>query len=259
MSNIFEESEEKMNTSCQKCGQQLKLSQKILESVKGLAPGKSIRIKCPKCASAIVVDASLLGNRAEEAKKAESPVAGVSREKRAARPSAAPKDRVQPPSAPDISWLKDGVFDEEQVIEDVPLALLLMNEYPGRDTIIESIEGIGYKTEFVQTADEAIEKMQFVDYSAVVLHSLFEGNGVQSSKFHKFMCRMSMSKRRFIYYILVGKEFKTLYNLQALAHSANLVVNETEIPFFNVIIRKSIPEYEELFGPIMEELRLHGK
>jgi hypothetical protein len=68
-----------------------------------------------------------------------------------------------------------------------------------------------------------------------------------------------MSRRRFIFYIVIGKEFRTLYNLQSLAYSANLVVNDTEIPYFNVIIRKAIPEYEELFGPITEELRIHGK
>ncbi len=239
-----------MNTSCQKCGKQLKLNQKILESVKGLGPGKSIRIKCPKCASAIVVDGSIFGKKAAPKKKIEKKQAPGQKKQ---------TGFVKPPSPPDISWLKDGLFDEEQVIEDVPLALILMNEHPGRDTIIESVESIGYKTEFVKTGEEAIEKMQFVEYSCVVLHTLFEGLGLKSSSFHEFMSKMSMSKRRFIYYILVGKEFKTLYNLQALGHSANLVVNETEIPYFNVIIRKSIPEYEELFGPIMEELRLHGK
>jgi hypothetical protein len=228
-----------MNTSCKKCGKQLKLGEKLQESIKNLSPGKSLRIKCPQCAAAIVIDGSLFEGQ-------KSPVVS--------KPSKTP-----PPTPPDISWIKDGAYDEEQVIEDVPLALLLMNDYPGRDTIIESIESIGYKTEFVQTADEAIEKMMFVNYSSVVLHSQFEGKGLKSSTFHKYMCDMSMSKRRFIYYILVGKEFKTLYNLQALAHSANLVVNEKEIPFFNVIIRKAIPEYEELFGPIMEEQRLQGK
>lgn len=235
-----------MNTSCQKCGKQLKLGEKLLESVKGLSPGKSLRIKCPQCAAAVVVNASLFEERKSDAQKIKSPVTSKT-------------TRTQPPSPPDISWIQDGVYDEEQVIEDVPLALLLMKEYPGRDTIIESIESIGYKTELAQTAEEAIEKMMFVNYSSVVLHSLFEGNGLKSSTFHKYMCDMGMSRRRFIYYILVGKEFKTLYNLQALAHSANLVVNETEIPFFNVIIRKAIPEYEELFGPIMEEQRLQGR
>ena len=83
--------------------------------------------------------------------------------------------------------------------------------------------------------------------------------GINTSAFHRQMCTLNMSKRRFIFYILIGREFKTLYNLQALVYSANLVVNDQEIPKFDIILRKAIPEYEELFGPIMEELRHHGR
>ncbi len=239
-----------MNTSCHACGKQLKLSEKMLESIRGLGPGRSIRIKCPGCSEAIILDNSILGGETSALKPTEGSPSGK---------STVGTSPVKPPAPPDIAWLEDGVFDDDQVIEDVPLALVLMDDNESRDTIIESIEGIGYKTEIVQSSLEAMEKMQFVEYSAVVLHSQYEGSGLSTSPFHKFMCDMSMSRRRFVFYTLVGKEFKTLYNLQALSHSANLVVNDTEIPYFSVIIRKAIPEYEELFGPITEELRIHGK
>lgn len=239
-----------MNISCKACGKQLKLSEKMLESIKSLEPGKSVRIKCPGCSEPMLLDRSTLS--LESAKE-------HSRDGVMPRKQSNLKGAVKPPSPPDIGWLQDGVFDDEQVIEDIPLALILMEDNPGRDSIIESIEAIGYKTEIVDNSAEAIEKMQFVEYSAVVLHSLYEGAGLNSSPFHQYMCDMSMTKRRFIFYILIGKEFKTLYNLQAMANSANLVVNDAEIPYFSVIIRKSIPEYEELFGPITEELRIQGK
>lgn len=249
-----------MNTSCQNCGTQLKLSEKILGNLRKQGPGKSIRIKCPKCAAPIILDSSqLFASKADAGVKKQQDETTDRVEKPKSSAPLVHQGPVKPPGPPDISWLEGGIIDEEQVLEDVPLSLLLMHEHKNRDTIIEGVEGIGYKTEFVKTAEEAIEKMQFVDYSSVILHSQFEGNDLQSSLFHQYMCQMSMSKRRFIYYIIVGNEFKTLYNLQALAYSANLVVNESEIAYFNIIIRKAIPEYEELFGPIMEELRLHGK
>lgn len=233
-----------MITQCQACSKQLKLSEKILESMRKLGPGKTIRIKCPGCEKPIVLDSSMVSGGRGAVK---------------ARKNAGLKAKVKPPGPPDISWLEEGVFDEDEVIEDVPLALVLIEESPQRDSVIESIEGIGYKTEIVKDAREAMEKMQFVEYSAVVMHSEYEGGSLAQSSFHRYMCEMNMSRRRFIFYTLIGKEFKTLYNLQALAHSANLVVNESEIPYFNVILRKAIPEYEELFGPITEELRVQGK
>lgn len=235
-----------MITQCHACAKQLKLSEKMLDSIKKLGPGKNIRIKCPSCEEAIVLDSSLLTSG-----QGGGPPVGK-------KPSTRKKS-VKPPAPPDISWLEEGVFDQEDVIEDVPLALILMENSPHRDSIIESIEGIGYKTEVVTSSKEAMEKMQFVEYSAVVLHSQYERQNLRTSAFHKYMCDMNMSRRRFIFYTLIGPEFKTLYNLQALAYSANLVVNEAEIPYFNVILRKAIPEYEELFGPITEELRLQGK
>ncbi len=70
---------------------------------------------------------------------------------------------------------------------------------------------------------------------------------------------MNMSRRRYIFYVLIGEQFDTLYDLQALAYSANLVVNDHEIPFIGTVLKKAIPEFETLFGPLMEELQVVGK
>jgi hypothetical protein len=70
---------------------------------------------------------------------------------------------------------------------------------------------------------------------------------------------MAMQKRRGIYYVLVGPEFHTLYNLDALHHSANLVVNDNELPDLPIILKKSFREYDELFGPFLAALRAEGK
>ena len=101
--------------------------------------------------------------------------------------------------------------------------------------------------------------MRFVNYAAVFLHSGYESGGILSGKFHSYMRKMSMSRRRYILYALVGDEFETLYDLQALAYSANLVVNVQDLKHIGVVLKKVIPEYEALFGPLMEELRISGR
>lgn len=237
-----------MIVNCPHCEKQLKLPKKIVESVRELAAGKIMNVKCPQCSGIIPLHSDMAPPSQPTAKA----VRGRSGEAKSAR-------FVTPPPPPDISWLKDGRYEGKETIEDVPMALILMQECPAREIVIGSLEGIGYKAELVESTADAIEKIQFVDYACIVLHSLYEGRGINTSAFHKHMCSMNMSKRRFVFYILIGKEFKTFYNLQALAFSANLVVNDEEVPKFDVILRKAIPEYEELFGPIMEELRLHGR
>ncbi|MFN2353904.1 MAG: hypothetical protein ABR512_05190 [Desulfopila sp.] len=243
-----------MKTQCSACGKQLKLSAKILESVTQLEAGRNVRIKCPGCKEPIILDSSMLTEGHAGATGSPQARAKVRRSSGEAVPKS-----IKPPAPPDISWIEEGVFENDDVIEDVPLALVLMEDGAQRDTVVESIEGIGYKTEFVKDSREAMQKMEFVEYSAVVLQSGYDGEPLAISKFHQHMYEMNMSRRRFIFYTLIGKEFQTLYNLEALANSANLVVNDNEIPYFNVILRKAIPEYEELFGPITEELRLQGK
>jgi hypothetical protein len=134
-----------------------------------------------------------------------------------------------------------------------------MPEVPERKVVIEAAEKFGYRVEMADTPDQAIGKMQFVNFASVFLHSGFEPGGIESGLFHQYMRNLKMGRRRFIFYVLIGPEFKTLYNLQALASSANLVVNDAEIPYIETVLRKTIPEYEALFGPLMEELRIAGR
>jgi hypothetical protein len=101
--------------------------------------------------------------------------------------------------------------------------------------------------------------MEFVNYSSVILHTEFESEGLREGAFYQFISGMSMSKRRYIFYVLVGKELHTLYDLEALVHSANIVVNEQDLSHYSTVLRKAIPDYETLFGPLMEELRVLGR
>jgi hypothetical protein len=226
-----------MIVNCPHCGKQMKLGGKIQSSIEALAPGQQLRIKCIQCAQPIGIDASMAGQSA---------------------PVSEPKVAVRPPEPPDISWLKEEDFKETETVEEVPRALVRMADLPERATVVADLERLGYKVEVAESTEDGMTRMQFVNYASVVLHLQFEKSGLEGT-FHRFMMAMNMAKRRYIFYVLIGSEFSTMYNLQALACSANLVVNDRDIPRFSLLLRKTIPEYEMLFGPLMEELRLAGR
>lgn len=233
-----------MIVNCPNCGKQLKLGEKITESVRQLEPGRRIKIKCAHCSTPFGLDRSMDQTASPRRSGAAGAVPG----------------KVAPPSPPDTEWLKDGTFEEKEVIEDIPRALVLMPDMPGRNEVVKASSGVGYRVELADKPEEAIDKMMFVNYAAVFLHTRFEGaNTIGSGKFHQYMRTMNMSRRRYIFYVLIGEQFKTLYDLQALSCSANLVVNDADIPHIGIVLKKVIPEYEALFGPLMEELRLAGK
>lgn len=224
-----------MTIVCQHCSKKLKLSTKIKKGIKRLAPGRTLRLPCPQCKKTIILDDNSLKPDLHK-----------------------PTSDVKPPSAPDIVWLKEGTFEEEEVVEDIPQTLILVPPGKERDNITRAIESIGYQASFAESEKEAMEKMQFENFASVILHAEFGKGSLLQSPFHKFMRDMSMLKRRFIFYILIGPDYSTLYDLEALAHSANLVVNDREVPELLTILRKAIPKYEELFGTLMAEINAYG-
>jgi hypothetical protein len=225
-----------MITNCPQCRKTLRFSDtqkaKILAALEKLAPGKQLTIKCPHCRASIKIDG--LDHTAETGSD------------------------LQPPAPPDLDWLTTGRFAGEEKVEDVPMSLVLFADSPERKRVVEAMKSVGYQVVIAETAEEAMKRMQFVNFSCVTLHTELEG-GLANSVFHDYMRKMSMERRRYIFYILIGPEQRTLYNLEALSTSANLVVSEKNLKYFDVILRKSIPEYEELFGPILEELAAYGK
>lgn len=236
-----------MIVNCPHCRKQLRMSAKIQESVKKLGPGKKLKIKCIHCSNPFGLDASQSNSdsaaRPEGKKKQNSPVSY----------------RVQPPPPPDNIWLKEGVFEDKEIVDDVPLALVVMPDTPDKDNVVNAAKAFGYQVETASSSEDAVNKMRFVNYSSIFLHSAYEPGGIKSGIFHHYMRNMKMARRRLIFYVLIGEEFQTLYDLQALACSANLVVNDAEIPYIETVLRKAIPEYEALFGSLMEELRVAGK
>lgn len=224
-----------MNITCSNCSKALKISDKIKKGLQQLGPGRVLRLTCPKCQESIALDAGHLTS----AKKQETVAVG---------------SHVKPPMPPDIGWLKDGLFEEEDVVEDIPQSLILAKPGEQRDHITKAVESIGYQATYAESGKEAMERLQFVNFASVILHENFEDGAMRTSSFHQFMREMSMQKRRFIFYILIGSEFSTLYDLEALSFSANLVVNSNEVPELLTILRKAIPRYEELFGSLMAEI-----
>lgn len=162
---------------------------------------------------------------------------------------------ASPPKPPDTSWLADG----KETAEDVPVALVLMKGGPARKMLAETFDGSGYQLVYPDSADDAIQTMQHNDYAAVVLHTGFEGTGLPDSMFHSHMNSLAMAKRHGILYILLGPDFHTLYDLEALALSANIVVNDRDVKHIGTLLMKAKSDHEALFGPYMEMIEPHRR
>ena len=247
-----------MINQCPFCQQALQFSgvqqEKIDTALAGLKPGAALKLGCPHCRKAISLqaDGSLF---VETPAQAEAPAEAPSESKPPSPPqpdtSAGYQATVKPPDYPDISWLAQGIYTEQAVMTETPKAMILMPSGQNQDHVAKALSDQGYQTEFPESASDALIQLRFGLYLAVVLHDEFDGDLAEST-FHQHMITMPMERRRTIFYALIGKKRHTLYNLEALACSANVVINEAEVPHFDIILKKGLLEMESLFGPYIK-------
>ncbi len=222
-----------MHIDCPHCSKELRVSEAVSVSLQRLPSGKSLKVQCIHCKQSFTLD----GNRIS----GEASVAGEN-----GRLSA-----VRPPAPPDISWLFRGELSVTQKKQGVLRALLVVPEKELRDVLFGEIGKLGYHIEEAATADEALEMIAHNSYRMVVCHSSHDKGGFAVSAFHRYLCRMPMVKRRLLFYVLVGPEMKTLYELQALACSANLVVNDAEVKYIGNFLQKALADHQRFMEPFL--------
>lgn len=236
-----------MINACPHCQAALQFNPAQQEKIKAALASmttSTLKLGCPHCKKTIILQAD--GNLYDEATAA----------KKLTNSTGAPP--VAPPAFPDISWLAQGIYTEKETVSDVPKALVLMAEGKGREAVLKAFRERGYVVDLPESAADGLTLMRFSPFAAVVLHVDFDGSLAEST-FHQQMATMPMDKRRSLFYALIGKEFHTLYHLEALTHSANVVVNETEVIHFDIILKKGLQEQQELFGPFADALRTASK
>lgn len=263
-----------MLAHCPHCQKQLNLSaaqqEKIDKALAALSAGKTLRLGCPLCKKPIELKRQLSEEKAttdsgvmknvlytEHDGKEDREVTRIV-EQATRQPPTPVRLPPEAPKPPDTSWLEGGEFTQGKIVEDVPRVMVLVADEAARAVVQNVFEGLGYQAISAGSAAQAIDAMQFMNIDAIVLHSNYEGASLAASNFHRHMESMSMNRRRFIYYVLLGPEFHTLYDLQAVANSANLVVNDNELDCLEIIMKKGLNDYDALFGPYVEVLKQYG-
>ncbi len=235
-----------MVKQCPHCNKDLNLNEsqqaKVESALAGLQPGGVLKIACPQCHKPIELGADVDGTVSQRKK-------GLPKQK---------KSNLSPPKPQDIKWLLSADIKESDEIKDIPMALILMPDGPVRDAVSAAFVEMFYQPIIADSPQDAIERMRFVNFAATVYHVDFEGVPLEQSLFHSHIRTMSMSKRRYMQYVLVGPEFNTLFDLEALTHSVNMVVNDKDVDNLKLFLKKGETDYKSLFGQWVAMLKGHG-
>jgi hypothetical protein len=156
------------------------------------------------------------------------------------------------PPPPDNSWLENTNYEAQQEqADDAPLALIVIGEGTQLELVEQKLAMMGYAITVKDSAEQAIDQLRTKNYHLI----LCGAEAAYKTVHHYVNNQLAIDQRRTTYFVLVGSNLHTLYDLEALALSANLVINTRDLSSLDLILKKGFRDYEQLFGPLLETLR----
>ncbi|QPJ60873.1 MAG: hypothetical protein G3M70_02810 [Candidatus Nitronauta litoralis] len=192
--------------------------------------GQAFNLTCPSCKEKVRVDQHLKSDEPEETIDA-------------------------------FSFATSDDFEEEEVLEiydeDDKVALVLDQE--NGDFWVNTLNEMHFKLQTANSEDHAIHKIKFTEFDLIILHENFQGTPFRDSPVYKYLINLPMNMRRHIFFVLTGKEFKSMNNMEAFALSANVLINENDFDKAKVILKKSMSDNDQFYKVFRESLNAHGK
>ena len=165
-------------------------------------------------------------------------------------PAGAEQAESLAPPPPDKDWLADcqdtGVGTRAA---NIPAALVAIVADQRRIQAVDTLKRMGYRVDLALGADEGLELLRITHYDLVLCEA-----DRAFADLHRTIRQVPPGRRRLTFYAIVGPRLHTLYDLEALAFSANLVINDREMPHLEPVLRKGLQDYEKLFRPLLDAL-----
>lgn len=160
------------------------------------------------------------------------------------------RDTIPPPPPPDISRLADSMAETERSQSGSSRTALVVIVADHTRTIAERVlTKMGYAVDTALSVAPAIQRLQAIQHKLIIC-----GTEGAFKDIHQYICRLPSTRRRETYYAIVGPHLHTLYDLEALSLSANLVINDKDIQDLENILYKGFRDYENLFRPFLDLL-----
>jgi len=159
------------------------------------------------------------------------------------------------------SLVVDDGFEEEEEIEiyDEHDKIALILDRQNDDLWVTALTDLEYKLQRAKSPEHAIHKLRFNQYHVVAMHEQFGDSTLETSPLYEFIRDMPMDTRRKTFIAMVGENFKTLDNMEALAYSVNLVINQKDFDQLGAILKKSIGDNETFYRVYRETMTALGK
>ena len=152
-------------------------------------------------------------------------------------------------------------FDDDEEIEiyDEHDKIALILDRTNDDQWAHALTELEYKLQRAKSPEHAVHKLRFNQYHVVVFHEKYGDSSLEKSPLYEYIREMPMHTRRKTFVAIVGENFKTLDNMEALAYSVNLVVNQKDIDQLETILKKSTGDNDTFYKVYRETMTALGK
>lgn len=223
-----------MQVTCNECQRSINIPDEKLPK------DQAFSITCPGCKNKIKVDQHL--NTPEPPK-----------------PPAEPKQEEALDTVGMVMNEEEFEDDDDLIIYEENDQLALILDQTNQSTWTQALESRGYKIQYAKSPEHAVHKMKFTHFHFIALHESYGNKDLENNPIYMTLIEMPMVTRRNIFVALMGKDFKTLNNMQAFQKSVNVVINEKDINKLEDVLKKSVSEIDIFYKVFKETLHSMGK
>ena len=125
--------------------------------------------------------------------------------------------------------------------------------------IRETLVSLNFNVIEAATFKEALKYTTFHTFNVIVVNENFDTEKDGVNKILQYLERLPMPVRRKIFVVLISSTFETMDYMHSLNKSVNLIINESEISGFGLILNKEMEENEYFYHVFKEYQRKLGK
>ncbi|HAA05165.1 MAG TPA: hypothetical protein DCZ69_13625 [Syntrophobacteraceae bacterium] len=212
-----------MQVSCQKCQAQFDVA------AEGLPQDREVWLVCPGCHSPFPWRGHHEVGAGEEGRPGAADAAGAG---------------------------ANGAFVPLDVLtEGTEVALICATDPQNIQVFEQILRGMRYYVTTARSAKEALIKLRNDDYNVFVMDDTFQGEKSEKDILIQFIQQMPIHLRRNCFVCIVSQDLRSLDNMAAFTHCANLVINVRDLSKAEAIVQRAIKEYKGFYKVFWHEIQ----
>jgi CheY-like chemotaxis protein len=148
-----------------------------------------------------------------------------------------------------------GYVPLDVITEGKEVALICATNQQHIQMFEQILKGMGYFVTSAHSAKEALIKLRSDDFNVFVMDDTFEGEKSEKEILIQFIQQMPIHLRRNCFVCILSADLRSLDNMAAFTHCANLIINVRDLGRAETIVQRAISEYKGFYKVFWREVQ----